>query len=511
MSGYPDHIKITDQRKRNWFQGMRYCILWFTFNAVFPGILFSQCIDTIDFTTWAESNGSGHWKVNSPLQVVQDQEIVPPSPTFFVSDQDYINIRFSFDMRSTYAGDDDFIGFVMGYKNPANSVSDDYNMILFDWKRGAGTLYNYPANEGLSLSAIHGTIPDLLLPIYFWWHNEDHANNIYEPLENSYGDGKGWSSGVTYHFEVSYLSTGIRIWRDSTLIIDIDRCNSPGKIGFYTYSQYSVFFSNVTFRSTADLYVSHRVLCVGDTVIAGIDNPLCPGSYPALDSWYWSWGDGQSALNQISSAHVYPKPGEYTLELIVNFPGECSDTILRKILVQAPPVIDLGHDTTIYINSDITLYAGQIQGQWSYLWTTGSDEKQVTLSDLTQDTTVGVWVSNGICEAYDEIYIHTVKPPLPPEFNIWIPNAFSPDDNGLNDIFKPMFRNSIPQNYAFYIYNRWGSELFSTRQPDIGWDGTYKGKICPGDIYVYLIKYQLAGQPPATGLQVKKGNFLLIR
>lgn len=70
---------------------------------------------------------------------------------------------------------------------------------------------------------------------------------------------------------------------------------------------------------------------------------------------------------------------------------------------------------------------------------------------------------------------------------IWVPNAFTPNDDGINSTFKIVY-GSI-KNFQINIYDRWGNFLFTTKDIRENWDGTFKGKPCPDGVYVYTIKY----------------------
>lgn len=474
-------------------------------------ILLSQCIDTADFSTWTEANTENNWQVVSPMEVSQNIEIFPPGPAFFVSDHDFINIRFSFDIVSMNGLDNDFIGFVVGYRNPFSAGSSEYEFILFDWKARAETAFSNYANEGFSLAAFHGNINSSLIPEYFWGHNGLNPNSIYEPLAHSFGEDKGWETGRTYHFEVFYMTTSIKILIDGNLLFDIERCNQAGRIGFYTYSQHQVVFSNLYYKATADLFASPETICAGDTVFTTLLNSSCPDYNTAIENWQWNWGDGQMSSNQTEDYHIYPLAGNYNLELIAEFPGNCRDTVSTQISVQALPVVDLGPDTIISPNTSIMLTAGDYHAGWTYLWSNGSDLPQITLDNLDRDTVIGLWVASGLCQNYDEITIKVEIAPPPPAFHIFVPNAFSPNGDGLNDVFLPITEDELQYNYQLYIYDRWGTEIFRSAQPEFGWNGTYKGQKCPGDVYEYLIKYQPGGQFLSDEIMIKKGCFLLLR
>jgi gliding motility-associated-like protein len=74
-----------------------------------------------------------------------------------------------------------------------------------------------------------------------------------------------------------------------------------------------------------------------------------------------------------------------------------------------------------------------------------------------------------------------------PEIIVWIPNSFTPNGDGTNDVFAPVSYKLDPDEYIFEIYNRWGERIFFTNDPAVAWDGTYAKRICPDDIYAYKV------------------------
>jgi len=89
--------------------------------------------------------------------------------------------------------------------------------------------------------------------------------------------------------------------------------------------------------------------------------------------------------------------------------------------------------------------------------------------------------------------------------NLWIPNAFSPDSNGTNDIFKCV--NACPmEQFELQVYNRLGVKVFQTDNIQTNWDGNYHGTPCADGIYVYNVHYQFVGQPAHS----KIGNIELL-
>jgi gliding motility-associated-like protein len=87
-----------------------------------------------------------------------------------------------------------------------------------------------------------------------------------------------------------------------------------------------------------------------------------------------------------------------------------------------------------------------------------------------------------------------------------IPNAFTPDDDGLNDVFRPKFFCEFA-NFDLQIFDRWGQKIFETHNPNAGWDGTFAGNKLMPDVYVFVITYKTSGDVKKTS----RGTVVLIR
>jgi hypothetical protein len=176
----------------------------------------------IDLSSWTPTPG-GNWIVqgggSSVLQTTNGQ------PTYFLSDDNYINTQFdgSFGVETT--GDDDFIGFVFGYNN-----SNDF--LLFDWKQGDQS----GAFSGFTLSKISGSSVD------YWYHTGTDIT----VLASDYAGNNGWADNTVYNFSLDFTTTGIKIDIDGTNIFDVSGIFSSGKFGFYNYSQSSVRYTGFT-------------------------------------------------------------------------------------------------------------------------------------------------------------------------------------------------------------------------------------------------------------------------
>ncbi|MEZ5046756.1 MAG: gliding motility-associated C-terminal domain-containing protein [Chitinophagaceae bacterium] len=179
----------------------------------------------------------------------------------------------------------------------------------------------------------------------------------------------------------------------------------------------------------------------------------------------------------------------------------CSAT--KHMHVKAFPrvVADAGPDDIIRIGEPYQLNAsGGLQYTWSY---------DPSLSDLNIknplilpqqiETTYYVKVTdeNG-CKGDDSVKIYIT--------NGVVPNAFSPNGDGKNDVFRFFPANHHINMNSMQVYNRWGQELFYSDDIETGWDGQFKGVACETDTYFYIINYSIGGKS-----YVYKGDFILLR
>ena len=112
-------------------------------------------------------------------------------------------------------------------------------------------------------------------------------------------------------------------------------------------------------------------------------------------------------------------------------------------------------------------------------------------------------VDGNICK-----YVAAIENIIVSNFVLWAPNAFSPNEDGINDVFKVFYKSIAidPNNnklvFKCRIFNRRGNEIYSWDNPDEGWDGKYRGKYVPPGTYFYVIE----ATDPSGKKHVKKGD-----
>ncbi len=186
-------------------------------------------------------------------------------------------------------------------------------------------------------------------------------------------------------------------------------------------------------------------------------------------------------------------------------PHGCQDTL--DVIVENHPPFNLqllNVDTTIVIGESVELIAtGAPYYYWSptkYMTYTQGSNPLVTPLETTTYVVTGVSALQG-CPQKDSVTITVI------EKDVWLPNAFTPNGDGKNDIFKIIMNGKLVQVQEFRIFNRWGQEIFYTKDIRQGWDGNFKGKPQNPDVYNYLIRVAY----PTGRSAFMKGDFTLIR
>ncbi len=197
--------------------------------------------------------------------------------------------------------------------------------------------------------------------------------------------------------------------------------------------------------------------------------------------WYPSTGlSCTSCPNPIAS-----NSGSTQYFAVLLDPHGCQDTLDVHVEIQPGFTMFLyNNDTTIYAGEEIKLLA---TGAPYYYWTPGNylyyvqsnDPTAKPLEDITYYVT-GVNV-NQKCPQVDSFHVKVITQ------DINVPNAFTPNGDGKNDVFKVFARKMITMQ-EFRIFNRWGQEIYSSTDITKGWDGSYKGKPQDPGVYFYTMK-----------------------
>lgn len=147
------------------------------------------------------------------------------------------------------------------------------------------------------------------------------------------------------------------------------------------------------------------------------------------------------------------------------------------------PLLNLGPDTTICLSENPVLDAGF--GMRSYSWNNGNKTQKTTAYDSGLYT-VEIVSTNG-CRSRDSVWINKRKDLFPSD--IYMPNAFTPNGDGLNDLFPSNKYQVKGAEYRLWLYNRWGEKLAEYNHPDGNWDGYINGIPAQEGVYVFKITW----------------------
>lgn len=207
--------------------------------------------------------------------------------------------------------------------------------------------------------------------------------------------------------------------------------------------------------------------------------------------WLWYFGDGEYSKEQ-NPVHEYKIPGLFSVTLISsNTRG--SNAIFKKGIIMVNPKPSVYFEvspTPAYLpKAKVDLVNLTVNGS-SYQWFI-DDEFLDTLENTSKifyepgfhDVTLVAVSKHGCADTLTReniIRIDTMG-------QIWMPNAFTPNHDGKNDVFAPVGFGYGNTGFKLTIYNRWGEKIFETDKFEEGWDGTYNGELCMEGIYIYQV------------------------
>jgi gliding motility-associated-like protein len=230
-------------------------------------------------------------------------------------------------------------------------------------------------------------------------------------------------------------------------------------------------------------------LCKGDTLVMT--------AYGA-SSYFWSPPAGLSA-NNLPVVLASPKQS-ITYELTGTDQHNCSTTVTAVINVLPVPVITLPESIYICRGENYLLNAEGHIDSCTYSWQDGSTESYFY---ATNPGLYYVTVNRLSCSVTDSVLVKACS-------EVWIPNAFSPNNDGINDLFYVKNTEDLTE-FHLTIYNRWGERVFYTDNPFIPWDGNNDGKRCPTGVYHYVIEYVGQGNVLLEQEGKKYGQITLFR
>jgi gliding motility-associated-like protein len=296
-------------------------------------------------------------------------------------------------------------------------------------------------------------------------------------------------------FSASFVATGQEI--QLTIGHFYKPQNTPWVPSPYNPGSFPFTYNSAYFVDAVSLFKSSDTLFTGDL---GSDTLLCPGEVLTLQpdvsgfklqdtvvAYLWSTGSTDSAI-------TVNAPGTYWVEVTFDHRFVGRDTIqvsyyADNLTLGLQPVVEKCFEQTISLSAANIPFT-------TYLWNTGEQGTTIFVSDTGLYYLEAQTPCYGLSDS-TQVVIKNCN-----EF-VYIPNAFTPNGDGLNDYFEVF---GVGDEAELLIYNRWGELVFQAQPYLNNWDATYQGQPVEMGVYLYKIKYPL----PGGGFNTLQGTVMVL-
>ncbi len=243
-----------------------------------------------------------------------------------------------------------------------------------------------------------------------------------------------------------------------------------------------------------DFYASDTVGC--PIFITNFTAVVDSSNTDSISTWKWVFNPASIKYGEHVIGVPYQDAGKYSPSLVATNINGCSDTLTKEYYIHVYPIPT---PSFLFSPNELSMYDMKTQiidnsssdvVKWE--WDLGDGIKELNKTKFSHDYkggnepayTVSLLVTNQHgCQnsTTRTIYVRT-------ERAVFIPNAFTPNGDGLNDQFMPFASGDyLNADYQMRIFDRWGNKLLFSGDINQGWNGTYKGGLCERDVYVYSI------------------------
>jgi gliding motility-associated-like protein len=331
---------------------------------------------------------------------------------------------------------------------------------------------------------ITGLLPSTLYDFSFWASRSDVIQPTFEMhfIGNVTGDNiVNTTAGVPYTGFWTWDSYGFTGWNstvDNSVTVRVINLATPGYGNDFGLDDFDIHSPACAVSDTVTItYSPAPAPIVSDTNVCLLSTPGALNATGQNLLWYSSPGSMGSSIMPVPSTIT---PG-ITIYYVTQTINSCeSDPVSLSVNVIALVDFDLGPNTTKCKDQSIEIGPGNVD--WTYLWADGSVLSPKTISEE------GLYVLT----ATNECGNHTDSIKIADEdceCRFYLPNAFTPNGNGRNEIFKPVYFCDF-SSYKMEIFDRWGELIFETQDATHGWDGIYKGQLVEQAVYTVKVFFK---------------------
>lgn len=287
---------------------------------------------------------------------------------------------------------------------------------------------------------------------------------------------------------------------------------TPTTIGDYYAIAYNL--DDTTCISGPVSLTLNTISTTAPIVTAGNDINVCEGTPINLSgnivagsgSVMWT-SDGGTFDNAMNLECSFTPNTTGTIEAILSITSdECNLTTQDTVQITLQPTVVLS------VSGDDAILSGEssqlnVSGGDNYTWTPASSLSCADCANpvaTPTNTTTYTVTTDTDCAEPASFTVNVSEPPL--VNGLILPNAFSPNNDNMNDIFRAVYNGQLT-TYRLTIHNRWGQKVYETENVAEGWDGKFNGNHADIGVYVYYCTYQFEGDKE----ELLRGNVMLVR
>ncbi len=307
--------------------------------------------------------------------------------------------------------------------------------------------------------------------------------------------------------------------------------NGPGPfvVRFDSAGRFDVTLHPGNLGCYGNLYTQHVRVKENPTGTIGAPQNVCLGAEgivsllhytPGADTFTWNWDGGittHSVIDVGPYGVIWPTAGKKVISLQLWKEG-CTDSVKDTVIIREQPVAKItGYDGNVICQSDsILLQPAQVVASSKYAWSPaelfhGYADLPVASAKVDFDTKITLNVTDEYgCKNADSVAFKTK-----PCCEVIFPTAFTPNHDGKNDVFHPVYVGNKDKSYqnegdkqlkTLRIVNRWGQAVFESANTNVGWDGNMNGEPQDMGTYYYFVSFECNGK-----ITEQKGELMLIR
>ncbi|MFH1120085.1 MAG: gliding motility-associated C-terminal domain-containing protein [Bacteroidota bacterium] len=241
--------------------------------------------------------------------------------------------------------------------------------------------------------------------------------------------------------------------------------------------------------------VDYDTRCDGDATVFDILNKS------NIDQVTWDFGDAGNPTpgSGLNPVHTFSTHGSFDVRMTETFGGQDFETIFPVHIDSLPSKSFIPDSLYIFPGSTIPLDAGA--DMFSYLWQDGGAGRFFEVSDPGLYTVE--YVDINCCRNADSLNVIAL--------DIMLPNAFTPDSDNLNDVFRALGPTDGIEDFTLAVYNRFGQMIWEADSFSDAWDGTFNGQQLPTGVYAWNMTFNVKGNVMEIGKVKYRGFVTLLR